>query len=357
MFKNRLLPWLRGNTAGKIEIKESFGKLIRIQGWTSQEHMEIQIKFENRTSTIFQIPTKPSSRSDLELLGFPTYEFSATLCITTNPIKNATINFVPKIRFQKRVHIDGFKKIDRRQLLSKFGLQTLVENRIDIDQIDTNELRQVTKERVFDKICEVITRKGLEEGTLLILLKPRDNNIVHSQLLLLELSRVTDENYLVLILTETEMPNVFEFSWSHLLRNDFVVMGFLENVNPSELSIAMKRSYPNLTVAIMRQGEVLTSLSGILAELDYNHHSQTKETIFLKTRTSSSRVIGAGIVLGDCIPKMQFPRAPLHDWDYIEFSRAINSFEIFDTNFLVGKQSSTFESINKEIAKQMKEQL
>jgi hypothetical protein len=357
MFKTRFLHLLRGNTAGKIETAEVCGQMIKVQGWTSREDTRIQVKFKNKKSTIFQIPSEPSSRTDLEGLGFPGFEFSSTLCVTDNPIQKATISFVPKIRFQKKVNLNELGIINSQQMLSKFGLQVLVENRSALPKIDINNLKQIIQENLFIRVCEIIIQKGLEESTLLILLQPSDSNVIHSQLLLREMSRVTEEKFLVLILTETEVQNVLQFSWSQLLRNDDVALGFLEKANPSELLMAVKQSHPNLKVAIIRQGQILTSLSGFLTELNSNHDSFTEEVIFLKTSSSSSRDIGAGIVIGNSIPKFPIPRTPLHDWDYIEFSRSISRFKIFETDLLVGKQSSTFESINNEITKQMKGRL
>jgi hypothetical protein len=357
MFKTRFLNLIRGSTVGKIETAEVCGQLIKVEGWTSREDTKIQIKFKNKKSTIFPILKKPSSRADLEVLGFAGYEFSSTLCIANSPIQKAKVSFVPKIRFQKRVNLKELESINSQQLLSKFGLQVLVENRSALPKIDINNLTQIVQENLFNRVCEIIIQKGLEESTLLILLQPSDSNIIHSQLLLLEMSRVTEEKFLVLILTESEMQNVLQFSWSQLLRNNDVALGFLEKANPSELLMAVKQSHPGLKVAIIRQGQILTSLSEFLAELNSNHDFSTEESTSLKTSGSSARDIGAGIVIGNSIPKFPFPRAPLHDWDYIEFSRTISSFKIFETNLLIGKQSFTFESINNEITKQMEGRL
>ena len=187
--------------------------------------------YKNKKSTIFPIPNKPSSRTDLEVLGFAGYEFSSTLCIANSPIQKATISFVPKIRFQKRVNLKTLESVNSQQLLSKFGLQVLVENRSALPKIDINNLKQIIQENLYNRVCEIIIQKGLEKSTLLILLQPSDSNVIHSQLLLLEMSRVTEEKFLVLILTETEVQNVLQFSWSQLLRNDDVALGFLEKAN------------------------------------------------------------------------------------------------------------------------------
>jgi hypothetical protein len=153
------------------------------------------------------------------------------------------------------------------------------------------------------------------------------------------------------MLTESENKEVHQYSWSSLVRNGSVLFGSLEKANPSELSISLKQEYPNMKVLIVRQGENLTSLPQIVDKLDSIATFSKDEAIFLKAKNAASDGFGAAIVLPDEISELNFPRAPIHDWDFIEFSMAFDLFQVIETDLFIGKQTSTFDSIKKEITK------
>jgi hypothetical protein len=158
-----------------------------------------------------------------------------------------------------------------------------------------------------------------------------------------------------LILTDTELSDFHTFSWSQLFRENDVKIGTLQAASPSELAMTFKQYFPKLRVVLIRQGENLLSLAGILTDLDLIDKDFPGETVMLRKTTSSTRDSGAAIVLGDNIPQMVYPRVPLNDWDFVELCHAIGSAQIVKTDSLAGRQTSTFDSISIEVAKQIEE--